>query len=122
MHPVASQVEVPLDQLERILLRRAVQGFTGQVVVGVRVLPEAVRAVELSPETHEFQQVRLRSPGWNEMGRDKPTQPTPPNREAIVRKMIAENHGKVCLGTTVSKITAHFDDGELRKLEWVLPN
>jgi hypothetical protein len=119
MHPVASQVEVPMDQLERILLRRAVRGFFGQMVIGIRVLPEAVQSVELDSVTNEFQQIR-QGPAWRDIGTQTPPR-IMPDRHDVVRKFIAENAGKIRLVTTVTKVTGHFDDGVLRKLEWELP-
>jgi hypothetical protein len=109
-----------MDLLERILLRRAVQGFAGQTVISIRVLPEAVQHVGFDYVTNEFQQIRQVSPSWREIENKTPQQ-VQPDRQALIRKFIAENAGKIRLVTTVTKVTGHFDDGVLRKLEWELP-
>jgi hypothetical protein len=121
MHPVSHAVEIPLNQLERILLAHTREDFEGSVDIEVSVSREAVRLIDMSAETHEFQQVRgCISPGFSEIG--QPRAPKPQiDREAIVRHMVAENAGKLRLVSTVRKIVAHFTRGELKKLEWVLP-
>ena len=121
MHSVSHAVEIPLDQLERILLDHTREDFEGSVEIEVKVSQDAIRLIDMSAETHEFQQVRgLSSPPWPEVG--QPRAPKPQiDREAIVRHMVAENAGKLRLVSTVRKIVAHFTKGELKKLEWVLP-
>jgi hypothetical protein len=123
MHAVAHQIEIPLDQLERILLDHAREEFSGSVEVGIRLSPEeAVRCIEFEPETHESQLVRIttRSPAWREIGTLAPPQKVI-DREALVRAAIVQSSGKLRLESTVRKVTGHFSNGELRKLEWVLP-
>lgn len=121
MHPVAHAVEIPLDQLERILLDHAREDFDGSVEIEVRVLPDAVRLIELLPETHEFSPMREPiSPIWNSIGKHEPAK-LPLDREAIVRRVMHENAGKIRLVSTVRKIIGQFSKGELRKLEWVKP-
>lgn len=122
MHPTGHQVEIPLDQLERILLDHAREDFEGSVEVEVRVLPDAVRLIELATEVHEFSKMREPiAPNWREINSPKPLTP-PLDREAIVRRVMAESTGKLRLVSTVRKIIAQFGKGgELRKLEWVKP-
>jgi hypothetical protein len=121
MHPVAHAVEIPLDQLERILLNYARKAHDGSVDIDVRVSQDAVRLVEMEHEAHEFQSApALKSPGWGDIGVTGPFKP-PVDCEAIVRTMIQQNAGKLRLVSSVRKIVAHFAKGELKKLEWVLP-
>jgi hypothetical protein len=122
MHPVAHQIEIPLDQLERILLDHAREEFSGSVEVGIRLSPEeAIRCIELEPETHESQLVRIgRSPAWQEIGMPGPSRRII-DREALVRAAIVQSTGKFRLQSTVRKVIGHFSNGELRKLDWVMP-
>jgi hypothetical protein len=123
MHPVAHAVEIPLDQLERILLNYARKAHDGSVDIDVRVSQDAVRLVEMEHEAHEFQSApSLKSPAWGDIGVTGPFKP-PVDCEAIVRAMIycKENEGKLRLVSSVRKIVAHFSKGELKKLVWVVP-
>lgn len=122
MHPVAHAVEIPLDQLERILLDHAREDFQGSVEIEVRLLPDSVKLIEMRPETREFQAVGGKSsPQWEEIGRHDVPKP-PVDREAIVRRVIQQSAGKLRLACSVRKIVAHFTKGELRgNIEWVMP-
>jgi len=120
MHPVAHQVEVPLEQLERILLDHAREDFTGSVEIDVRITAGAVGFVELNAETHESQHFKTNAPAWGEIAANRPPRPAV-DREALVRRIIHENEGKLRLVSTVRRVVGHFHAGELRELEWVLP-
>ena len=121
MHSVAHAVEVPLEQLKRILKTHAQRDFTGSVEIDMRVHAESLRFVEMEPETHEAQRVQANnSPEWKEIG--TPRVPKPQiDRDALVDKMIADNTGKIRLASSVRKIVAHFVMGELRNMEWFMP-
>lgn len=109
MHPIANQVEIPTEQIEAALIARAVPGFKGSVSIGVRVKREAGLEVEFPIETRCFHQVNVTK---------DLAMPTITNeRVSRVRRMLMEHAHLFRLGTKLSQLVAHFDNGELQKLE-----
>lgn len=120
MHPVANEVEIPLEPFIRLMLKAAVPGFTGSRTVYLRVKPEAAKGIEWMAESLESQRVdqQMRSPSWREMEQSKPVPPAiARTREQTVTDKLQENASRFRLGTEVTKVTGHFLDGYLQKLD-----
>jgi hypothetical protein len=115
MHPVANQVLVPIDQVERELLAIARRRFTGQVRLSLRVKPEAALCVEvLAPETTE----RLR-PG------DRPLRspdifpgPEATERDLLVSRFLHENADRFRLIVKPAQLICNFKEGTLGDTVW----
>jgi|ERR1700683_3234189 len=117
MHPVANEVEVSTDQVERYFLQWAKPGFTGQRKVFVRVLPEAGLKVEFIPTGNEVQRARSsenRTPENLFNGRlHEPTE-----RETLVSVGIVQNRHRFRIGMRLTAVLGHFVDGKLTGFEW----
>lgn len=117
MHPVANEVEVSTEEVERYLLQWAKPGYTGQRKVFVRVLPEAGAQVTFIPTGNEVQRAKSQeaiSPGLS-FG-STPVQPT--EREIMVRVGIAQNKHRFRIGMKLTAVLANFQDGKLMGFEW----
>jgi hypothetical protein len=115
MHTVASEVELPTDQLQAELERRAVPGFTGQVTIWLRVKPEAAASVWFTTEEREVKvagKQRCISPPFD--GANPPTE-----RQMKVRAEIARERHRFRLAVSLSKVIGDFVDGDLRKIELI---
>jgi hypothetical protein len=109
MHKVSNSVEIPLDEIERILIARAVPDFTGSVEITVHILPSAGLEVQFEAVTENHLPI----------GRAEETaQPVVTNgRVNAVRYEINKIRDKFLLGTTVRGIRASFVKGELRSFK-----
>jgi hypothetical protein len=116
-HPVANEVPVPTEAIERELKRYAVPGFTGRRIVHLRVRPEAALAVEILPEAIETQRIgdrnRMVSPG-DVFERREPTE-----RELIVRQLLAANDYRFRLSMRLTAVVGDYTDGKLLRAQWV---
>jgi len=108
MHPVTNQVEIPLGQVEDALCQRAVPGFTGSVIVHIKVLPTAAFEVEFRYETDTVLQLQKKQ--------DPEMAVITNARVASVRRALAENANLFRIGTPLHAIRCHFENGELRKM------
>jgi hypothetical protein len=109
MHAARNVVPIPLDEIERILVARAVPDFTGNVLIDVRVLPTAGHEVEFSAET-ETHLALNRS--------EEISQPIVTNdRVNKVRRVLREVETKFVLRADVIGIRASFVKGELRSFK-----
>lgn len=117
MHPVANEVEVSTEEVERYLLQWAKPGYTGQRKVFVRVLAEAGSQVVFIPAGNEVQRAKSGEPisPRNIFG-SQPVEPT--EREIMVRVGIAQNKHRFRLGMKLTAVLAHFVDGKLTGFEW----
>lgn len=115
MHPVAYEVDVPTERVERYLLQWAKPGFTGQRTIFLRVRSEAGLAVEFFAEGNEVDKVQGPRPNLTPpiFGKGDPTE-----REMEVGAKIAQNKHRFRIGTKLTRIVAHFVDGRLKQLEW----
>lgn len=113
MHPVANEVEVPTDQVERYLLQWAKPGYTGQREIYLRVRPEAGLQVEFIPTGNEVEKVGRQPTISPPLFKDEPTE-----RQLTVGAMIVQNRHRFRIGVRLARITAHFNDGRLVQLEW----
>lgn len=117
MHPVANEVDVPTDQVERYLLQWAKPGYTGQREIYLRVLPEAGLHVEFVASGNEIQRAKgneMRSPQLNFS--HLPSEPS--ERELMVRAGLAQNKHRFRIGMKLTRVLANFQDGKLMGLEW----
>ncbi len=117
MHPVANEVDVPTEEVERYLMQWAKPGYTGQREIHLKVLPEAGLQVQFIPMGNEVQRTKEnenRSPELR-FG-DRPSQPT--EREIMVRVGIAQNKHRFRIGMKLTRVLAHFQDGKLMGFEW----
>lgn len=109
MHAVPNQVEIPIDEIETLLVSRAVPDFTGTVEITVHVSPAAAHEVEFRARVESHIDV-TRS--------DDKAEPVVTNeRVARVRRHLAEVANKFVLGTAVTGIKASFVRGELRSFK-----
>ena len=114
MHPVANEVEVPTEQMEKYLMECVRKRFTGQCKIHIRVLQEAGEQVVFFPTGREIDRVgfkRCISPPL-EFGSG------PIELEQIVQKKLAENKDRFRLGMRLHAVLANFVDGRLMGFEW----
>jgi hypothetical protein len=119
MLAVGSQVEVSIEQVERELEKCAVPGFTGSMVVYLRLRPEASLAVWFSTEQTEVKRNGSngnRSPEFSSVFGD-PKQPT--DRQLKVRQWLSQEKHRFRLVVTVTKVIADFKNGELCDMKFV---
>lgn len=119
MDATASQVEVPIEQVEREFEKCAVPGFTGSMVVYLRVKPEAALAIVFSTEQTEVKRNGgngNRSPEFSRVFGD-PSQPT--ERQLKVRQWLSQEKHRFRLMVTVTRVIADYVDGELRDMKFV---
>ena len=116
MHPVANQVPVPTNQIERELLAMARRRFTGRVKLSLRVKPEAALSVELlDPETTETQRLGdnpLRSPDCF-----PGTEST--EHELTITRWLHQNADRFRLVVKPSTVICDFKEGMLGNVQWV---
>jgi len=119
MLAVGSQVEVSIEQVERELEKCAVPGFTGSMVVYLRLKPEAALTVWFSTEQTEVKRNGSngnRSPEFSRVFGD-PNQPT--DRQLKVRQWLSQEKHRFRLVVTVTKVIADFKNGELCDMKFV---
>ena len=109
MHATANKVEIPLDQVERFLINRAVPDFTGNVEISVRVLQTAGHEIEFRSETESLIATKH--------SEETATPLVTNERVNAVRRALAEIRGRFTIGTDVQKIRASFVKGELRSFK-----
>src|SRR5260370_37981789 len=96
MHPVANEVAVPTEAIERELLGFAERRYADRVRLPLRVKPEAALAVEVLPaEATETQRPGDAKP-FISPNLFRPTAPT--ERELIVKHLLAANAYRFRLG------------------------
>jgi hypothetical protein len=116
MHPVANEVPVPTDGVERELLALAEKKFHGRARLVLRVKPEAALAVEvLPPATFESQRIGDRAANLSPdiFGSGQPN-----TRELIVRQFVTANAYRFRLGMKVTAVVCDFDRGRLCSAVW----
>ena len=119
MLAVGSQVEVSIEQVERELEKCAVPGFTGSMVVYLRLKPEAALTVWFSTEQTEVKRNGSngnRTPEFSSVFGD-PKQPT--DRQLKVRQWLSQEKHRFRLVVTVTKVIADFKNGELCDMKFV---
>ena len=116
MHPVANEVEVSIEEVERYLLKWAKPGFTGQRKVFVRVLPEAGTKVIFLPAGNQIDRPESRVSLSPENLFERSSQPT--ERELMVSVQLAQNKYRFRIGMKLTAVLAHFVDGKLKGFEW----
>jgi hypothetical protein len=116
MHPVANEVEVSTEQVEKYLLQWAKPGYTGQRRIFVKVLAEAGTQVVFVPTGNEVQ--RTKEPSQPISPRLFGDQSLPTERETMVRVGIAQNKHRFRLGMKLTAVVANFQDGRLMGFEW----
>ena len=115
MHPVANEVEVPTDEVERYLMQWARPGYTGQREIHLRVRPEAGLQVEFIVVGNEVQRIKA-EPSRSPEGLFGQTEPT--ERQLMVRVGLAQNKHRFRIGMKLTRVLAHFQDGKLMGFEW----
>jgi hypothetical protein len=108
MHITANMVEIPMDKVEEGLCQRAVPGFTGTVLVYLKVKPTAGFEVEFRFESEKLLQISRAS--------DPETPHVTNARVNSVRRALTENANLFRLGTSLAGIRCSFVEGELRKM------
>jgi hypothetical protein len=116
MHPVANEVEVSTEQVEKYLLQWAKPGYTGQRRVYVKVLAEAGSQVVFIPSGNEVQ--RTKAPPSEMSPNVFGDSNLPTERETMVRVGIAQNKHRFRLGMKLTAVLANFVDGRLMGFEW----
>jgi hypothetical protein len=117
MHPVANEVLVPTESVERALLGFAERRFTGRVELSFRVKPEAALDVEvLPPQASETQRIGDRAPSASP-NLFRPTGPS--ERELIVKQLLTANAHRFRLGMKLTGIVCDFKDGNLNSAQWI---
>jgi hypothetical protein len=115
MHPVANEVPVPTDQIERELLAMSQRRFTGRVRLSLRVKPEAALAVELLPphttETQRPGERPLRSP-------DVFPGPESTERALLISRFLHQNAERFRLVVKPAVVTCDFKEGTLGNVVW----
>lgn len=111
MHPVANEVLVPTEAVERALRYFVKARFTGQVELSFRVKPEAALDVEvLPPKAVETNRLGDRQPILSpELFRET----GPSEGELSVRQLLNSNAYRFRLGMRLTGIVCHFKDGNL---------
>jgi hypothetical protein len=117
MHPTACEVQVPTDEIEKLLERRAVPGFTGSVSLNLKLCAEAALAVSFTTEEREVQGGKNypRSPEMH-FG---PGDAQPTERVLKVRQHLARNRDRFRLMVKPTRIVANYVDGNLNSLELI---
>jgi len=114
MHPTASEIQVPVERIEKEFCRYAVPGFSGSRTVHLRVRQEAALAVEFISEGLEAQRIGERqaciSPSLLE--NSEPTE-----RQLKVKATIARNRNRMSLVMKITKVTAHYIDGHINRFD-----
>lgn len=118
MHPVANEVDIPTEQVEKLLMQFARPGFTGQREILFRVKEEAGLAVEFIPEVNEVQSASGQRSNSSPPNLFSERAHVPTERELTVRQVIAQNRYRFRIGTKLVRLLAHFVDGQLMKTEW----
>src|SRR6266853_6417692 len=116
-HPVANEVPVPTEAIERELKRYAVPGFTGRRIVHLRVRPEAALSVEILPEAVETQRIGDRKGMVSPETVFDHREPT--ERELIVKQLLSANDYRFRLGMRLTAVVGDFTDGKLLSAQWV---
>jgi hypothetical protein len=114
MHPVANEVEVSTEQVEKYLLDCVKRRFTGQCKIYARVLEEAGHQVIFVPLSNEIDRV----------GKERPA--IPPldfgtgagELEKLVHRKLEENRDRFRIGMRLRAVLANFVDGRLMGFEW----
>lgn len=113
MHPVADQVEIPIEKVEHELEKRAIPGFTGSVTVYLRLRPLVGSSVYLeSIETEHIRVGRLATSG----SLNPQSNRGPSERVLKVRQQLRQQKDRFRVRTTVTKVIANYVDGDLRDL------
>jgi hypothetical protein len=116
MHPVANEVPVPTDGIERELLVLAEKKFHGRARLTLRVKPEAALSVEvLPPAATETQRIGDRAQNASP---ELFTSGQPTTRELIVRQFVTANAYRFRLGMKLTAVICDFDHGRLCSAQW----
>src|ERR1700683_2431344 len=119
MHPVANEVPVPIDAIERKLLKFARPGFTGPVRVHRIVTEQAGLAVDAIVEATEKQSARETASHSPEMSKIFSAPHEPTARQVKLKTMLAANKHRFTIGTKLTDVILHFKDGEWNNTDWV---
>jgi len=116
MHPVANQIPVPTDAIERELLAVASRRFTGRIKLSLRLKPEAALSVELmDPETIENQRPGeriLRSPDvFDDLATTE--------RGLLVTRFLRANSERFRLVVRPAFVVCDFKEGTLGSVQWI---
>jgi hypothetical protein len=109
MELVANSVAVPLVEIERALLSRAVPGSDSTVVIYVQLQKEAAHEIKFQIE-------------WHDVAKDPPESKRDTafafsnERAALVRNALQLRAEEFRLFCPVSRVTAKFKDGRLSEL------
>lgn len=117
MHPVANEVPVPTDGIERELLALAERRFTGRARLTLRVKPEAGLDVEVLP-TEATETVRMgdRAP---QMSPQVFHSGPPTERELAVRELLTKNAYRFRLTLRLVSLVCDFKEGLLLSTQFV---
>lgn len=118
MHPVANEVEVPTDEVEKYLMQWARPGYTGQREIHLRVLPEAGLKVQFIPTGNEIQRTKGDAPTCSPELNFGSRSMEPTERETMVRVGLARNKHRFRIGMRLTRVLANFQDGKLMGFEW----
>lgn len=110
MHSIPNQIQIPPDEIERILEARAVPDFTGTVTINVCVLPSAAHEIEFRTEVESFAPLSCRS-------QENGTPIVSNHRVAAVREAVRANADRFVIGTKIVAIKASFLKGELKSFK-----
>ena len=117
MHPVANEVLVPTEGVERELLGFAERRFTGRVELHFRVKPEAALDVEVLPaQASETQRLGDRP---QNVAPNLFRSTGPSERELIVKQLLTANAHRFRLGMKLTGIVCDFKDGNLNSAQWL---
>jgi hypothetical protein len=115
MHPVANEVPVPTDAIERELLAMVQRRFTGRLKLSLRVRPEAALAIDLlAPETTEMWRPGeriLRSPDVFP-GEDAS------ERGLLITQFLRNNAERFRLVVKPATFISDFKEGTLGNVQW----
>lgn len=120
MHPCANAVEIPTNRIEQAFMDAAVPGFTGKLVVHIRVDEAAAEHVEFTIErTINHRLDELNVPTAKDLGfKAEVDQVEFDTRRQTVHIGIAEKvKPRFTLGTPIKSVTGHFKDGMLRAID-----
>lgn len=112
-NPPLATIPIPVEGIVSSLRSAAIPGFTGIVMLEIGIKPEAAEHIHLDV---------LRKPTYKtDAPPEKISIPATgdPEREGLVRKVMAALKDKLCIRTGVLAIEAHYNDGKLLKYQVV---
>jgi hypothetical protein len=113
-HPVANEVAVSVEQIEKYLLEWAKPGVNGQRKIHIRVLPDAGSQVLFFPTGREITKADQSAHISPELrfGSDLT------EREKLVHARLTEYQDRFRIGMKLTAVVANFMDGRLMGFEW----